>query len=200
MRTLAEGKTEELECLLTSDEYANRANALAQVCQDVEGENIRQAQVKAGMKAELSRLEAERSRFTLIVARKAEPRAVRVMTYADDEKAEALVIREDTGEIIRRRALSLEERQPVLPFQPGSATDEMDSAVSRGESTMRVQVGDEWRPATLENVRAALASGGSGSPVATSTSGKSAKVTPDDVKAVRDRQARNARNTRKGRR
>lgn len=115
MRTLIEGKTEQLECHLTTEEFLDRATALAVVCQDITREDGRQSQIKADMKAQLSRLEAEQSRLTLVVTRKAEPREVRVTTFADDDKAEAMTVRDDTGEVIRRRALDLSERQLTLP-------------------------------------------------------------------------------------
>lgn len=114
MRILSKA-TESLECHLTDEEFQARASSLAAACQDVGREENRQAQLKADMKAQMARIEAERSRLTLIVARKAEPRDVPVRLEADDEKAEAITFREDTGEIIRRRALELHERQLSLP-------------------------------------------------------------------------------------
>ncbi len=121
MRILAEA-TEELECALTTDEFLDRANSLAQACQDIEREDSRQTQIKAGMKATLAKFESEQSRLSLIVTRKAEPREVRIKTFADDDTAEALTVRDDTGEVIRRRALALNERQVVLPFKEDDAS------------------------------------------------------------------------------
>jgi hypothetical protein len=115
MRVLVKTKTEQLECHLTTDEFLERAMALAVTCQDIENEDGRQSLIKADMKAQLAKLEAEQSRLTLIVTRKAEPRETQVTVYADDEKGEALTIREDTGEIIRRRTLEPRERQLPLP-------------------------------------------------------------------------------------
>lgn len=114
MRVLSK-KIEQLECQLTEDEFKARASALAAACQDVHREEERQAQMKASMKAETARLESERSRLTLVVARRAEIRDVQVRVEADDEHAEAVTTREDTGEVVRRRALELHERQPNLP-------------------------------------------------------------------------------------
>jgi hypothetical protein len=137
MRILIKAKPEQLECHLTSDEFIDRANALGLCCQDIEREDDRQAQIKADMKAQLAKLEAERSRLTLVVTRKAEPRDVKVTLYADDNTGEAITIREDTGEIIRRRPLDSKERQLPLPM-PGA-----DGADGKGKTT----AGDAPAPA-----------------------------------------------------
>lgn len=107
-------KTEQLECHLTAEEFDERAKGLAQACQDVGREEGNQAQIKADMKARMAALEADRSRLSLVVSRRAEVRDVRVRIEADDAKAEAITIREDTGEIVKRRALELHERQTKL--------------------------------------------------------------------------------------
>jgi hypothetical protein len=115
MRTISKTKNETLECGLTQDEFVERATALAAVCLDIESEGGRQSLIKADMKAQLARLEAEQSRLTLVVTRRAEPREVPVTVYADDDHGVAVTIREDTGEIVRQRDLEPTERQLSLP-------------------------------------------------------------------------------------
>jgi hypothetical protein len=138
MMRLLSKKTDQLECHLTPEEFSLRSSSLAAACQDVAREMERQTQMKAAMKAELARLESERSRLVLIVSRRAELRDVMVRLEADDEKAEAVSVREDTGEIIRRRALEMHERQPNLPgVEPEEPAQSDSSAASGGEA-------DDW--------------------------------------------------------
>lgn len=115
MRVLVQTKPETLECRLSHDEFLDRARALAEACQDIESEEGRQTQVKADLKAQMTRLEAERSRLSLIVTRKAEPRETPTTIYADDARGLAITIREDTGEVVRQRELTPNERQLPLP-------------------------------------------------------------------------------------
>lgn len=116
-RFLIEGRTEQLSCHLTDEEFVMRAHHLALVCQDLEGEADRQSQIKADMKAAMAKLEAERSRLSLIVARKAEVRDVLVDILADDLAGEAITVRRDTGEIIGRRKLQPNEQQLPLNLE-----------------------------------------------------------------------------------
>lgn len=115
MRVLSDRMTDQLSCVLTDEEFMARARHLALVCQDIESEEDRQTQIKADMKAAMTKLDAEQSRLSLIVARKAEVRDVPVCVMADDENGEAVTVREDTGEIIKRRKLEPSERQLPLP-------------------------------------------------------------------------------------
>jgi hypothetical protein len=119
-RVLVANKTQLLTCPLTDEEFMLRAHHLALVCQDIENEEDRQSQIKADMKAALAKLEAEQSRLTLIVARKAEVRDVLVDIIADDVAGEAITVRQDTGEIIHRRQLEPAERQLPLDLEARS--------------------------------------------------------------------------------
>ena len=116
-RLLVKGRTELLSCQLTDEEFMLRAHHLALVCQDIENEGDRQSQIKADMKAAMSKLEAEQSRLSLIVARKAEVRDVLVDVLADDMIGEAITVRQDTGEIIGRRKLQPNEQQLPLELE-----------------------------------------------------------------------------------
>lgn len=119
-RILVKDKVQHLSCALTDEEFMLRAHHLAVVCQDIESEEGRQSQIKADMKAALAKLEAEQSRLTLIVARKAEVREVLVDVLADDAVGEAITVRQDTGEIINRRQLDPSEKQLPLDLEARS--------------------------------------------------------------------------------
>lgn len=107
--------TEKLLCRLTPDEFIARASALARVVQDMHGEEQRQTDMKAQMKAAIASLDAERDQLSLVVSRSAELRDVRVTEDADYARGIAITWRTDTGEEVRRRPLSDQERQIALP-------------------------------------------------------------------------------------
>ena len=109
--------TETLLTPLTDAEWTQRANALARACQDIGSLEAKHADMKAQMKADLTRLEAERDRLALIVNRKAENREVAVTAYADYTRAEVSYVREDSGEIVRTRPMDDKERQTPLPME-----------------------------------------------------------------------------------
>ena len=126
MRVLIDRFQEQLPCNLTDEEFVERARHLALVCQDIESEGSRQTQIKANMKATLTKLEAEQSRLSLIVSRKSEVRDVACSVVADDDKGEALTFRSDTDEVIRRRPLEPNERQLPLPIaEPGDLLEQV---------------------------------------------------------------------------
>jgi hypothetical protein len=116
MRVLSTG-TERLMTRLTPHEFEDRAEGLARAVQDVATEEARHADVKAQLKADLTKLEAERDRLTSVVSRRAELREVPVRLLADLEMGEALLVRDDSGEVVRRRPLTEAERQEPLPLE-----------------------------------------------------------------------------------
>ena len=77
MRNLNES-TEHLLTTLTDAEFIDRATALARNLQDIEALEAEQTDAKQQMKAEMTSLEAERGRLSLIVSRKAEMRDVNI--------------------------------------------------------------------------------------------------------------------------
>lgn len=106
---------------LSETEYMDRANALARACGDVRTVESKHANMKAQMKSELTDVETERDRLGDVVRAKAELRDVMVSCLADDRQGLALYIRADTGEEIRRRPLTDQERQAELPLKPAAA-------------------------------------------------------------------------------
>ena len=110
-------RSEQLPCELSPTEFMDRATALARVVADITSEDDRQSSVKAEMKAALTALEAEQARLSLIVTRRAEPRAVTVEDWPLFANGLVEVVRADTGAIIRTRPMSEDERQQCLPMK-----------------------------------------------------------------------------------
>lgn len=108
-------ETRSLPVRLTDDELMTRAGELAEACAKVELEESRQANLKAQLKADLARLEAERSKLTHIVAQRAEYRDVPVVEDYDPVRGVVETVREDTGAVIATRPATDADRQLLLP-------------------------------------------------------------------------------------
>lgn len=106
--------TRRLPVPLTHPEWENRAARLAQVEDEVSNEQEYQKQVKADLKARMSRLEAERSQVALAVRQKIEMRDVGVEFLADFHEGIVREQRMDDGTVLSTRSLTAEERQPTL--------------------------------------------------------------------------------------
>lgn len=130
MRQLRE-EVEELLTNLTDEEFNARARQLARAVQDVASLEAHQRDVKAQQKAELTKLEAERERLGLVVARCAELRDVRVQVMADDVNKLVITYRTDSGEEVRRREMRDSERQLPMFVEPSEAVEE--PAVNTGD-------------------------------------------------------------------
>lgn len=61
-----------LAVTLTEEEFDLRANDLAQVCQDIQTEEARAADVKAQLKARITQLQARQAELSSIVRRREE--------------------------------------------------------------------------------------------------------------------------------
>jgi hypothetical protein len=108
--------TRTLSVQLTRDELLERGATLAAVNQDIEREELTQADVKASMKATLASLQAQRARLAAVVSRKAEPRDVVCLELKDFERGTYTIVRTDTGETIESRPLTEAEREQQLPL------------------------------------------------------------------------------------
>lgn len=101
---------------LTQDELLQKSAELAGTVQDCATEEIRQADIKAQLKARLAELEARRTQLVIVVTRKEEERDVRCEVLADYAALTATIVRTDTGEAVSSRPLTDAERQDALPL------------------------------------------------------------------------------------
>lgn len=110
-----------LPCRLTGDELLIRADELSVVVQETNGEEVRQADVKAQMKARLTELDARKTRLAITIGRKEEYRDVEVELVADIQAQTTTIYRQDTGEAIETRPMSEQEKQAALPLETSAA-------------------------------------------------------------------------------
>ena len=115
---------EELPCPLTKDEWAERATRQAEVVKELEAHTSKEQQVKASLKADRSRLEAELAKLATQVQGHSEVRPIDVEAVADFKSGTVREVRCDTGEQVRTRALREDECQGSLKLHddgPASA-------------------------------------------------------------------------------
>lgn len=104
----------ELPVILTTDELIERGGRLAKL-EDVLNEHEAHCESeKRKMKATEAQILAERAFLANVVRNKKEPRQVQVREVANFDTNMLAVIRQDTGEIVRDRPLTAEERQVNL--------------------------------------------------------------------------------------
>lgn len=111
LRFIVGKKVEDLPVQLTQDEITERGQRLAAVDGEIESHLQREKEVKANLKATRSRLEAERSLLSMVVRNREEARPVRVTLHGDHEAGLVFEIRDDTGEVVRTRPLTDDDRQ-----------------------------------------------------------------------------------------
>jgi hypothetical protein len=104
-----------LPCKLTDAELKEFSRKLAVKCEDINAEESRQKDLKSEMKARLDGMESERTQLAICVRRQEEQRDVECDEAFDYELGKVTVTRNDTGEEIRVRAMTTEERQQSLP-------------------------------------------------------------------------------------
>ncbi len=107
--------TRNLPCRLTDVELKDFGRRLAVKCEDIAAEESRQKDQKSEMKARLDGMESERATLAIVVRRQEEQRDVECEETFDYELGKVTVTRTDTGEEIRVRPMSNEERQQPLP-------------------------------------------------------------------------------------
>lgn len=104
----------ELPVVLLTEELLDRGARLAKL-EDVLAEHEAHSEsVKRELKAKEAHIAAERSFLANVVRNKKEPRQVQVREVANFETNMLAVIRQDTGEVVRDRPLTAEERQVNL--------------------------------------------------------------------------------------
>jgi hypothetical protein len=107
----------ELPCPLTDPELLAKGDALAAALQDLEAEKDGQATAKAQMKERLEALNNDVNRISRQIQERREFRMVPVdIEVKDSGKALVCEVRKDTGEIIRERFMTEDERARPLPM------------------------------------------------------------------------------------
>ena len=115
---------------LTTEELLARSDRLANIESEISAEDERHAQMKAELKAGMTRLVSERSRLAVIVSQKSEPRNVEVAVYQVPNSHSVEIVRLDFNQIVRTREMTKEELQMVLPLgeSGGAKSDDAELA------------------------------------------------------------------------
>lgn len=106
--------TERLPVKLRNDELLAKADELARKLHEISQEETDQEAVKASLKDRMKRFEKEADGLAEIVRTKSEMRAVEVWDHQDNARGIVETIRADTGEVIRTRVQTTEERNLKL--------------------------------------------------------------------------------------
>ena len=104
-----------MPCKLKDTELLRYGGELGEVIQDIAAEEDNQLGLRQEMKARLAVLEARRTDLATKITRKEELRDVEIQTERDYTAGTYSEIRTDTGEVIKERPLTPEERQEKLP-------------------------------------------------------------------------------------
>lgn len=101
---------------LDDHELRERGDQLAAVIQDMNTEEKRQTDAKAGMKARLAELDAKKTQLAITIARHEEDRDITVDVIHRFDKFIVESVRQDTGEVVTSRPMTEIERQQTLPI------------------------------------------------------------------------------------
>lgn len=118
--------TENLKCILTKDEVADRADRAAALLQDRDSKEEEQKARAKAAKAEIDSLEAELRRVSNEVRTKAAYQDVRCERRYIYSKGKVQEWRLDTGAMVFERELLDTEKQRELPFNDGEDQDEAE--------------------------------------------------------------------------
>lgn len=118
-------KLEDLPCALNPDEVRRKGEELAQARkQYIETSEAAKA-AAAGFKDKLKALDKDIDELAEQIRSRRETRPVEVIERRDPELAMIETVRVDTGEVVRARAMTLNERQVHL-FDVNAAGDDSD--------------------------------------------------------------------------
>ena len=107
--------TKLLPVKLTTDEKLTAGARLAELDGELHEASENATQVKQALKAEETRIVAERTRVAGLLRRGTEMRDVKVQVFHDYEDGELTEVRVDTFEVVFQRPLTEDEKQPTLP-------------------------------------------------------------------------------------
>ena len=106
--------TKFLPCKLTDQELLDYGAELGSTIQDISAEEARQTSMKTELKARMTALEAKSAELSTKITRQEELRDVKVEPRLDFKAGIYREVRTDTGEVIRERPITDDERQEEL--------------------------------------------------------------------------------------
>lgn len=135
-------------CELTEEERHDAADAMAEA--EIEVGNLEsqietlKAQIK-GKRDQIKKMRERIAELSNVIHFRRETRQVYVVAFADTEAGEAIIWRTDTGEVVRRRPLTPDEKQQEFDLDD----ERRELPEEEGEGT----VGEAWpddEPAALD--------------------------------------------------
>ena len=118
----------ELPCVLTADEHAMRSRQLATVDDDIRATELDRKVYSAQCNAKIKALKEQQEPLCDAVNTGRELRTVTCYWHDDLVKQERVLIREDTGEEVDRRAMSGDELQLDMAGSLDGSVDDYDQA------------------------------------------------------------------------
>lgn len=106
-----------LKCILTQDERNTLGDDLAQQYIDIQQLEEQKKSATSNFKAKIDAATADASQKARVLKDGYEMRDVEVETRYDASIGLAIIVRKDTGEIIKQRPLTQEERQQELELE-----------------------------------------------------------------------------------
>ena len=104
-----------LKCLLTEKEKTELSGKIAKAISDRTSAEAKLKEVSASIKAQIAQLDAEISEKALQINNGYEYRNIECRMDKDYRLGSVTITRLDTGEVIRERPMTAEERQMELP-------------------------------------------------------------------------------------
>lgn len=124
MQKTSEREQRELKCVLTDDEHALRADAMARCELDIE---VLEQQRK-GLNGQMAELRTERARLAKVIDDREETRAVDCVWHEDIKTNSYRLVRQDTGEEVDVRPMQASDYQGALALE--EANDNGDELMS----------------------------------------------------------------------
>lgn len=126
-KELLKTEPENLPVKLTQDEIRERGERLAAKEGELESHIQRAKQVKADLTANEKRLEADIQSLSLQIRDKSELRQIPCDHIADYKRGVVRVVRQDTEQVVRERAIEESEKQRRLDGVDGDPAEGSDS-------------------------------------------------------------------------
>jgi hypothetical protein len=113
---MQEPSVESLPCALSPEEVRQRGEAVARLLKERDDLDFETKQYAKERREEIGELELQIARVAIQIRERQEYRPVEVVCLRNPGEATVVWVRRDTGEVIRQRPMTEEEKQERLPF------------------------------------------------------------------------------------
>jgi hypothetical protein len=126
-------ETHTLPCKLTTEEIADAAEELASAIQELEGVEIEKKAVAKEYNSQVDNIKKRIHRLMTHVKNGVAYRSVKCDLQFHIKKVLAILVREDTGDIIEERPMTEEEKQMQIEFSDDNISKSMQKTVTETE-------------------------------------------------------------------